>query len=264
MPLSGTIHRLSGPHTYALTQGGFFLCFLFFLQVNSTTHHKFPKSHSTSSMDGIAPSAPNAMLPRRDSTKQRAALTNLSNDEPTNTHARADFLNCSKGTQKLANFFEPTSSHLRNEDHEAGSAISSRNFRVNTWQQPMQLPSMLSARGRDVPSRLKADNQRKCVGDDLQPAVVDKVVRHKVHLSDNDVRPDSCCLAAFSNGNPLFPRIPATERGGGQGTQKDAHTSNGEERVRNCWEPKVNLQVGKQRRELKPEARLRSYQNPLC
>ena len=124
-----------------------FLCFLvfFFLQVNSTTHNKFPKSHSTSSMDGMAPSAPNAMLPRRDLTKIRAAVTNLSNDEPTNTHARADFLNCSKGTQKLANFFEPTSSHLRNEDHEAGSAISSRNFRVNTWQQPMQLPSMLSA-----------------------------------------------------------------------------------------------------------------------
>ena len=92
------------------------------------------------------------------------------------------------------------------------------------------------------------------------------VVGHEVLVTDHDVGPDSCPsflqtrATAFSNGNPLFlESLPRNRlRGGGQGSQKDGHTSSSEwtgegkverrrRRVRNCWEPNwANLQVVKE------------------
>ena len=58
--------------------------------------------------------------------------------EPSRTNTRLKqywsrpCLGSGKGAQELANFFGPTSSHLRSEDHKAGSAISSRKLRVSS------------------------------------------------------------------------------------------------------------------------------------
>ena len=98
-----------------------------------------------------------------------------------------------------------------------------------------------------MPSRLRADTSvvsmanwappRKSVGDDLQPAVVNTVTGDEVHVTDHDVRADSCpCFPA----DPLQPRSPTETlsspdplprnklRGGGQSSQKDGHTGSSE------------------------------------
>ena len=103
--------------------------------------------------------------------------------------------------------------------------------------------------------------QRKSVCDDLQPAVVDTIVRHKVHLSDHDVRPDSrSCFPANPRGRvlkrePSIHQDPCHGAGCAKAVKRTATpaVASGEEKgkveatrsVRNCWESNwVKMQVG--------------------
>ena len=74
---------------------------------------------------------------------------------------------------------------------------------------------------RCVYGELGPTKKRKSVSDVLQPAVVDTVVRHKVHLSDHDVRPDSCPYFPANPRGPVLQRSPESLprnrlRGGGR------------------------------------------------
>ena len=106
--------------------------------------------------------------------------------EPSRTYTRLK-QHWGKGAQELANFFGPTSSHLRSEDHKAGSAISSRKLRVSSRLVPscssqchsvdavsLRPRRAITSEGghkRCVYGELGPTKQRKSVGDDLQPAV---------------------------------------------------------------------------------------------
>ena len=92
-----------------------------------------------------------------------------------------------QGTQKLATFFGPTSSHLRSEDHEALSG----EFLPECHSCQLEAVTCHHVYGRTQALCLWRAwlHQTTAIGDDLQPAVVDTVDRHEVHLPGEVRRP---------------------------------------------------------------------------
>ena len=110
-----------------------------------------------------------------------------------------------------------------------------------------------------MPSFLRADisvvsmvlHQTTEVRRRLQPAVVDTVVGHKVHLSDHDVRPDSCsCFPANPRGcglqlensllqDPCHGAVKRTATPPAESGQGKVRWRRRRRRVWNCWEQKL-------------------------
>ena len=202
--------------------------------------------------------------------------------EPSRTHARLKqhwsrpCFGGGKGTQKLASFFGPTSSHLRSEDHEAGSTISSRKLYVLALFRLCHSVDAVSLRpGRAITSKggykrcvygeLGPTKQRKSVGDDRQARgpshgprrssrlmplfpcrpVHNRVLQREPSLHHNPCHGTGCAVVAKA----VKTATLAVASGQGKGKVERRRT------VRNCWEETQQM-------ELKPEGHLANASAP--